>query len=1812
MAKTAEETGTPLYELIQSMDRPTGRELLIESFKNAFQALAKAIGTVKKAYRDIFPPMTSMQFYGIIEGVNAFTKHLIMSDDTAKDVRRTFRGMFAVVDLGAQGVSVLVRAFRDLVGFILPAGNGILGITGGIGDFVVKIDRAVRSSDALNKGLDVLEMLLSPVGAGVKKVSSTVTGAIISFTDWANENDILIKSIDGLGRGVRGTIRFVKLLIDAFLELPVVQENMAKLSDKITDVSDDVKEYFSGGIEVIGAFIKRIGAIDSITLDNVEDILKDFRDNVLGYFIDIDGTFGGFRTVLDKFRDGTKGIFDLSDIQNGLLEFRDNLSSGFSGIVDDISAIGKRLIAALSIIKDNISGNFWAIMTVFVGVGMLAALKKISSVLEAVKSPVEAFTKVLDGISGSLDAYSTKLKAEALYTIAKSIAVLAGSIAILCMLDPTKVWSSVAALTVVSGALIGFSLLVSKFGGDKKVSLPILGIAVGIAILVNALKKMEELDGSLIIRNLVILGVLGVGLTAFAATLSMIAPRLSSGGVLLLAFSVSLHILVDTLQDMEGLRLDNIGQTITILIGTLASLALIAKVCKDVKAGSALTILAAVVALKVLVGVFSDIADIDAGTIVKGLGVIATVFTMFSLLMASSMLAGQNAAKGGVGILAMSAGVFLIVRALEQIADMDQSALDASMGVMKKLLKTFTYIVMVSRYAGNNAAKAGAMLLMMSGAILILSGVMILLSHLDPSGLGRALGAVTALGVVFAALIAVTSQAKDCRSTLIILASTIAILVIAVATLSMIDPVKLGTAAASLSAVIGMFALLVDSTSVGKKAKKALPAVSAMALLVGALAGMIYLLASLEVESALGVSASISLLLMSLSTSMILISKAGKISSNALASISVMALVVAALGGILVGLSKLNPGPTLEIAESVSLLLVALSGVCLILRGVGAGGTAAFVGIGVLSALIVAVGGLMVGFGALVEYFPKVRQFLDQGLPILEQIGYGIGSFCGNIVGGFMAGTMSGLPKIGTMLSQFMANVQPFLDGARTMDGGVVTGAKALAETVLILTGAKLLDGLTTFLTGGVSFADFGKEIGEFGKCFKDFAATVGDIDNIDSVEKAANAGKILAEFARAVPNQGGKLADWIGDNTLSQFGKELGRFAPYLKTYAVNIKDLSTEDVERSAKAAMVLAEFAKAVPNQGGVLAKWVGDNKLSEFGKELGRFAPYLKSYALNIKDLSAEDVERSARAASVLAEFAKAVPNQGGVLSKLVGDNKLSEFGKELGRFAPYLKAYAINVRDLNAEDVEKSVSAATILTEFAKAVPNEGGALSWLLGDNKLTTFGKELGNFAPWLKSYAINVREINTEDVENSARAGEIIAGLARKIPETGGLVSFFTGKKSMSEFGKGLTDFGTSLAGYCKTVTGVGMDDVNGAVDVAVSLVDLQNRLQDNDKRLSQFGDVLSSFGKGLKSYYDSVGSIDSTKLSWVVTQTERLSSMSGDISKSLGTYQSALADMGKAQVSGLLGGIETGASKMSGAASDMMDKFVGGIRSKQQNVSTTFTNIITAALLVINSKSSGFQSAGQTMMERLASGISSKSHSVSSAGASVASGAAGRIQGYYNDFYNAGVHLVNGFANGISANTFRATAQASAMASAAANAARQTLKVHSPSKVFYSIGDYAGKGFINALGDHVSKAYKAGSGIADSAVDGLSNAIAKISDVINSDVDSQPMIRPVLDLSDVESGAQAIGGMLSGRRTLSIGAVQANVGTIAASMQRGQNGNGQREVVSAIKALRDEIVGMPRNTYHVNGITYDDNSNVASAVKSLVRAARIERRV
>ena len=179
---------------------------------------------------------------------------------------------------------------------------------------------------------------------------------------------------------------------------------------------------------------------------------------------------------------------------------------------------------------------------------------------------------------------------------------------------------------------------------------------------------------------------------------------------------------------------------------------------------------------------------------------------------------------------------------------------------------------------------------------------------------------------------------------------------------------------------------------------------------------------------------------------------------------------------------------------------------------------------------------------------------------------------------------------------------------------------------------------------------------------------------------------------------------------------------------------------------------------------------------------------------------------------------------------------------------------------------------------------------------------------------------------------------------------------------------------------------------------------------------------------------------------------------------------------------------------------------------------------------------------------------------------------------------------------------------MAKAGKRAAEKELDENQPSKELFKIGDFAGLGFVNALDSYAVKAYDASARMASSAKEGFREAIDKVNSILENGADVQPTISPVLDLSSVSSGVRTMNSMLDMGTTIG---VSTNVGAIN-SVMIGRNQNGSNDdIISALNKLRGDLGNIGGDTYIVDGLTYDDGTNVSDAVRTLVRAAKIERR-
>jgi hypothetical protein len=519
----------------------------------------------------------------------------------------------------------------------------------------------------------------------------------------------------------------------------------------------------------------------------------------------------------------------------------------------------------------------------------------------------------------------------------------------------------------------------------------------------------------------------------------------------------------------------------------------------------------------------------------------------------------------------------------------------------------------------------------------------------------------------------------------------------------------------------------------------------------------------------------------------------------------------------------------------------------------------------------------------------------------------------------------------------------------------------------------------------------------------------------------------------------------------------------------------------------------------------------------------------------------------------------------------------------------MKDFSFAVTGLRADVIQNSVTAGQALMELADTVPNTGGVVSWFTGDNDLVTFGEQLVPFGKAMKDYSMAVTGLNSDVVINSANAAKALVELSNNLPNTGGIVSWFTGDNDIATFGTKLVSFGQSFASYYASVSTVNTAQLSGVVQEFKSLVDLANGIKNIDTSgMATFSKNLTSLGNaGLDGFINAFTNANSR----VSTAANTMITTFINAAK---TRQGNLTSTFTTMINGIVTAFTSKYSQFMIIGQTIMTNFISGIRTGDTSARSAFVTIISGCLTAIRNKFYEFDTVGQTTMTNLIVGIRTKNQLAKDAFVQTINSCLTAIRNKYTDFYNAGKYLVEGFAEGITANTYLAEARARAMAAAAARAAQRELDINSPSKVGYRIGSFFGLGFVNALGDYESKSYDAGSGIADAAKNGLSNAISKITDVIENDIDTQPTIRPVLDLSDVETGTGRLNALFSRTQAMSISAGMNR--TASEEIQNGGKVSGKGNTFSFVQ---NNYSPKPLSRLEI----YRQTKNQFSAMKGLV---------
>lgn len=1392
-----------------------------------------------------------------------------------------------------------------------------------------------------------------------------------------------------------------------------------------------------------------------------------------------------------------------------------------------------------------------------------------------------AITDVWEDISEIIGNYMQSLannnNATALLKLAGGLAIVAAAFFALAQLNWNQVAIGGVAIGIVTAAFLGISFAIEKIkkagvikpkgdnpldglttmllqfgeGVDKmlsKIGLAALIASLGVAVLALG-KVIVDISAIPFNKALSSVGLLGLVMLELVGTVFLMS-KIPGGSLkndaLLLAIGTTVKALGDVLNDLSALPFETGLKALGLMGLLLLELWLALKAIADIDTGetSSVKIDAIMIAIgstvKKLGSTLVTLSELPLLGGLKAAGLLGLV--LLELWGALELMAG-TAVEGGAKKTAEKVALLGVIgdvveklgNTLISLGNLPFAQALKGIAALGALLLEFTLtMTIVSSGTATDLAAKAVFLEGFSMIIAAMTGSIFILSKIEADAIVKAELAIGALSAMLLGIMKLGSMiggggltgVMSSFKTVLPMIAMLGALVASLWILSNIDADQLeasvnalGKVLLSIATVFGSMSLSTMFGGTGMGALTQLTSFLGIAGIILEIAGVFYLLQDLDADHMIGVSEALSKFI------------------KAISMLSIAAAAVSVTGGGLMAVGS-------------------IAGV-----------------VGAITAIE--------AIAAAIEHFSggKASKALEKGFPLLETIARGIGRFFGVLLEeGLLKplhNTFGDMPK---QFTDFITTIGPALEGMQDLDSSGLDQLKDIMKKIAGIQAEGLIASVLKFLSGENSLQVFASDMVILAKGLNNYCKELknGEFDK-NTVRSTTEALTMLTDLADAIPDEGffSKLAN---QTDMRQFGEDLEPLAEGLNSFCEKLStgNFNKDVADKGAAAANVLAAFAKEVPDNS-LIEKIAHLTDFEVFIDNLPGLGTNLAEFTTNLTNngFDKDAATLGANAGSMLANFAAKVPSQN-LLDKLLNNSDLQNFVDALPSLGMNLATFCGNLKDGNFDQtmVDGGVAAAEVLAGFAKECP-DSSLIEKILGITDLETFAKQLPTLAEGLAGFTTTLTDSGFDPgtVRLSKGAISILASLTNDIPDvSNGILGWFTEGK-LENFGNQLEPFANGLASYATIIGGIANDDIEkstSAVKMVNSLLEVFNTMngtlgstvEDGNAQNAMdaiydtydiaeavsgfFSDLAAAFegqDEDINSLHETLKNVGANISGWIVEGLNQ-STENGD-------PVSTMTAIGKSIAEGLaddatLEDVKTNAQAI---GEIILDGIIGGEGEEGfiEQSSGAITESIEIISGVLSDYAADMSTTGSSWGSNLASGLRSKVGVVKLAASAVASAALNSLRASNGSFSTVGSTWGSRIASGISSSTSTVRANATSLGTAAGTAfsSAYTIAATPPTAPPITTPE--------TEGEAEDDADKAGKKVADTFVDAVDEGVEKKSSdftstvaktvayanaVMNEAIDTNPVITPVLDMSNVQASAGLMNSYLNDTFSISKG--------------------------------------------------------------------------
>lgn len=733
-----------------------GRKVLIDAIKNAFDGIYGIVESIGGAFRDIFPATTSTQLFNFTKGLRDFIQNIRLSDHSLYDLRSTFQGIFAILDIGKTIFLAVANSISIMLGGTGNLAASILGLTGSFGEWLAAMDKTIKQSGIINKVLTTLAYgirnglgSLSYIFDTIIKSIGNITKAISEKLDFpgfedfqsflslmgnrmtsiGNESNKMAITVGGafvsIGKAIANS-KVGELFVSIYDKVKMIAGAIGDLVDKMVDnISNGIKNAdFSGLLDGVAA----------ISIGGMLLAFKKFMKSLSDSFEESKGVLGNITGILD-------------DVRGSFEAYQQNLKANILLKIGAAIALLSASIVAISLIDSNkLVGSLAAIGTLF---AQLLVAMKLYSMIGEFKGKV---------IKSSI----------VMMTMSASILILSHAMKNISELDWNGVAKGAVGITVLAGVLVTSAKILST--GQKamiKGSAGMVVFAAAIKVLASACIDLSTLSWDSLTKGLVGVGVLMAEISLFLNTAKFSSKSISTAtGVVILAGAMK--ILASACEDFGSLSWSDIGKGLTSIGLLLTELSMFTKTTANAKnvISTGVGLVAIGASMKILASAMADFGNMSWESISKGLVAMGVALTEIGI---SIKMMPKDLPVTATGLILVGAALKIIASALADIGGMSWDSITKGLVTLGASLTMLS----IGLNTMNGTMAGSAALLIAAGALAILAPTLSLMGAMTWDSIIKGLvslgGAIAIFGVSAAVLTPVIPSMIGLASSLALL-----------------------------------------------------------------------------------------------------------------------------------------------------------------------------------------------------------------------------------------------------------------------------------------------------------------------------------------------------------------------------------------------------------------------------------------------------------------------------------------------------------------------------------------------------------------------------------------------------------------------------------------------------------------------------------------------------------------------------------------------------------------------------------------------------------------------------------------------------------------------------------------------------------------------------------------------------------------------------------------------------------------------------------------------------------------------------------